>query len=63
MEEELGPTFRFIPGVASTSLAVGTARRLGVTFDELEQILEKRIDCGGRSSDEIDQLAHGDGRE
>jgi DNA mismatch repair protein MutS2 len=44
-----GPTYRFIPGVASTSLAVGTAHRLGVTFEELEKkiarrALEKRVD-------------------
>jgi DNA mismatch repair protein MutS2 len=45
-----GPTYRFIPGVASTSLAVGTAHRLGVTFEELEKKiarrnLENREDC------------------
>lgn len=38
-----GVTYRFIPGVASTSLAVGTAQRLGVTFDELEQKLRQRL--------------------
>lgn len=44
---ELGATFRFLPGVASTSLAVGTARRLGITFDELERKLEGRLDPDG----------------
>ncbi len=37
-----GATYRFIPGVATTSLAVGTARRLGVTFEELARRLEQR---------------------
>ncbi|MEJ2581251.1 MAG: DNA mismatch repair protein, partial [Acidobacteriota bacterium] len=62
VDEERGPTFRFIPGVASTSLAVGTARRLGVTFEELEGILEKRLDCVP-SSEEVDELPHCDGSE
>ena len=29
------PTYRFVPGVAKTSLAQKTAARLGVTRDEL----------------------------
>jgi DNA mismatch repair protein MutS2 len=41
-----GATYRFIPGVATTSLAVGTARRLGVTFSELEAKLDKRVLTG-----------------
>jgi DNA mismatch repair protein MutS2 len=36
-------TYRFVPGVASTSLAVGTARRLGVAFDDLERRLAERV--------------------
>lgn len=42
VDDERGATFRFIRGVATTSLAVGTARRLGVTFEELERTLERR---------------------
>jgi DNA mismatch repair protein MutS2 len=42
VDARLGATYRFIPGVATTSLAVGTARRLGVTFEELEQRLKGR---------------------
>ena len=42
IDDERGATFRFIQGVATTSLAVGTARRLGVTFEELERTLERR---------------------
>jgi DNA mismatch repair protein MutS2 len=38
-----GATYRFVPGVASTSLAVGTAQRLGVTFEELERRLILRV--------------------
>jgi DNA mismatch repair protein MutS2 len=44
VDPEQGATFRFIPGVAATSLAVGTARRLGVTFDELERKLARRTE-------------------
>jgi DNA mismatch repair protein MutS2 len=58
IDERRGATFRFIPGVATTSLAVGTAQRLGVTFEELERILEDRLeDRGGRCSEEVDDLA------
>lgn len=42
VDGDRGATFRFVPGVAATSLAVGTAKRLGVTFEELERDLEKR---------------------
>jgi len=42
---------------AKTSLAVGTAQRLGVTFEELEQLLENR---GNNRSEEIDELTAGD---
>jgi DNA mismatch repair protein MutS2 len=38
-----GPTYRFVEGVASTSLAVGTARRLGVAFEDLERRLALRV--------------------
>jgi DNA mismatch repair protein MutS2 len=43
VDAERGATFKFIPGIATTSLAVGTARRLGVTFEELERRLEERL--------------------
>jgi DNA mismatch repair protein MutS2 len=42
VDPKLGARFTFAPGVASTSLAVGTARRLGITFDELERKLSRR---------------------
>ena len=61
IDEDSGATFRFIPGVATTSLAVGTAKRLGLTFDELERVLEHRMaGRGRRSSEEVDDLARGD---
>jgi DNA mismatch repair protein MutS2 len=61
IDDQRGATYRFIPGVASTSLAVGTARRLGVTFEELESILEKRLENrGGSPSEQIDELTSGD---
>ena len=36
------PTYRFVPGVARTSLAHKTAARLGVTRDELEALIESK---------------------
>jgi DNA mismatch repair protein MutS2 len=57
VDDRQGATFRFIPGVARTSLAVGTAQRLGVTFEELKRLLENR---GDNRSEEIDELAAGD---
>lgn len=35
-------TYQFIPGVATTSLAVGTARRLGVDFERLAAAIDER---------------------
>ena len=56
-----GATFRFVPGVAKTSLAVGTAQRLGVTFEELERLLENRAGNSESSrSKEINELTAGD---
>ncbi len=52
VDERMGATFRFIPGVATTSLAVGTARRLGVTFEELERILVQRMGPDAASGSE-----------
>jgi DNA mismatch repair protein MutS2 len=64
IEEDRGATFRFTPGVATTSLAVGTARRLGVTFDELERDLGKRNATGSaEDSTEVHELAKGDHAE
>jgi DNA mismatch repair protein MutS2 len=51
VDEHATPTFRFVTGVASTSLAAGTARRLGVTFEELERRLEARCAGADRGSD------------
>ncbi len=39
--EDNKPTYQFIPGVASTSLAHLTASRLGVTKDELQTLIKK----------------------
>lgn len=36
------PTFQFVPGVARTSLAAGTARRLGLDFDRIAEALSRR---------------------
>ena len=40
------PTYRFIPGVATTSLAHKVAARLGVTRGELEALVEARLERG-----------------
>jgi DNA mismatch repair protein MutS2 len=64
IDHEHGPTYRFVRGVATTSLAAGTARRLGVTFEELEKTLQRRIDDNNSSaSQEIGHLPDGDQRE
>jgi DNA mismatch repair protein MutS2 len=46
LEVELGangrPTYRFVPGVAKTSLARGVAERLGVTRESLRSLLDLR---------------------
>ena len=64
VDPELGATFRFVPGVATTSLAVGTARRLGITFDKLERDLERRNESNGtNSSAEVHHLPRGDCQE
>ncbi|MBK6696950.1 MAG: DNA mismatch repair protein [Myxococcales bacterium] len=38
------PTFQFVPGVATTSLAHRTAARLGVTEESLRRLLQQRTD-------------------
>jgi DNA mismatch repair protein MutS2 len=35
------PTYRLVPGVAATSLAASTARRLGVDLDTLRELLQR----------------------
>ena len=43
LDAQQRPTYRFVPGVARTSLAQQTAARLGVTREELlERIAAKR---------------------
>jgi DNA mismatch repair protein MutS2 len=36
------PTYRFVSGVAKTSLALATAARLGVTREELEELISRK---------------------
>lgn len=36
-------TYQFVPGVAASSLAAVTAERLGVTFDELVRLIERKV--------------------
>jgi DNA mismatch repair protein MutS2 len=44
------PTYRFVPGVARTSLAQKTAERLGVTRGELVGHIERKKAAAGRAS-------------
>ena len=46
MDEDQSSTYQFVPGVAPTSLAAATARRLGVNREELSRLLHGR---GGSS--------------
>lgn len=39
------PTYQFAPGVATTSLAAQTAARLGVTREDLEAVIKRRLGC------------------
>jgi DNA mismatch repair protein MutS2 len=49
LDDRQRPTYRFVPGVAETSLAKQTAARLGVTREELSLLLaSKRRDRGAR---------------
>jgi DNA mismatch repair protein MutS2 len=41
LDEQQWPTYRFVPGVAATSLAHRTAARLGVTREELMALVER----------------------
>jgi DNA mismatch repair protein MutS2 len=42
LDREENPTYQFVPGVATSSLAHRTAARLGVTEDALRKIVESR---------------------
>ncbi|MGD0528614.1 MAG: DNA mismatch repair protein [Polyangiaceae bacterium] len=42
LDELERPTYRFVPGVAKTSLAGKTAARLGVTREELQERIERK---------------------
>ena len=42
IDEAQASTYQFGSGVATTSLAVGTARRLGVDFERLAAAIDER---------------------
>lgn len=44
------PTYRFVPGVATSSLAHKVAERLGVTREELEAIVASKLESTGNAS-------------
>jgi DNA mismatch repair protein MutS2 len=50
IDEQQSSTYQFVPGVATTSLAVGTARRLGVDFERLAASIDERSGTGGRNA-------------
>lgn len=43
LDGEERPTFQFVPGVATTSLAHKVAARLGVTREELEELVDGKV--------------------
>jgi DNA mismatch repair protein MutS2 len=43
LREDRRPTYQFVPGVATTSLAGHTAERLGVTGEQLLSLIERNI--------------------
>ena len=42
IDDQQQSTYQFLPGVAETSLAAVTAERLGVTFEQLSELIERR---------------------
>jgi hypothetical protein len=46
LDQEQRSTYQFVPGVAETSLAAHTAKRLGVIFEELSELVDEQ---GGES--------------
>jgi DNA mismatch repair protein MutS2 len=47
LDAERRPTYQFVPGVAQTSLAEHTAERLGVTGDQLLELIEHNVNKAG----------------
>ncbi len=47
LDAKQNPTYRFVPGVATTSLARRTAERLGVTREDLRELIDRQ----GRAAD------------
>jgi DNA mismatch repair protein MutS2 len=45
LDETEQPTYRFVPGVATTSLAHQVAKRLGVTREQLRELIRKRVEA------------------
>ena len=43
LDENERPTYQFVPGVATTSLAHKVAARLGVTREELEKLVDEKL--------------------
>ncbi len=51
MDAAQSSTYQFGSGVATPSLAVGTARRLGVDFERLAVAIDERTGVGSGSAD------------
>jgi DNA mismatch repair protein MutS2 len=43
LDEQRRPTYQFVPGVASSSLAAHTAERLGVTGEQLSALIQQNL--------------------
>lgn len=61
LDEHAEPTYRFVPGVAGTSLAQQVAERLGVTHEELSGLVEARLEAVAEEAQGAeDEHAHED---
>ena len=43
LDDQRRPTYQFVPGVASSSLAADTAERLGVTGEQLSALIQQNL--------------------
>jgi hypothetical protein len=43
LDEQRRPTYKFTPGVATSSLAAHTAERLGVTGEQLSALIQQNL--------------------
>ncbi len=54
-DDDLSSTYQFRPGVAETSLAAATADRLGVSFEQLSELIDQRRQAAGKATTDEDK--------